>query len=260
MTLFHLDGVGRPPDNRMEMLKTDVKRSLTPEEGVVEQQEVKRLKTGSEVDRNSPDEVNQNHTGVLESQRVSSPINHQLESSENSLSQPPTLESPSANLTPNGTVSGDLQTLVTATEGVLNSGESWVMSGVPHPLTGEQGKSLVDLQNPGFFASVLNSARAVTYPHLVPVAASDPSEESSPSTPTPAESSASEPATTTMQAYQNASSWPVYPPTAQSYVPQYQDIKLNKQNAQMGVSYPGCGTNFDPNSQAFSFSKYANIL
>ena len=32
--------------------------------------------------------------------------------------------------------SGDLQTLVTASEGVLNSGESWVMSGVPHPLTG----------------------------------------------------------------------------------------------------------------------------
>ena len=67
--------------------------------------QVKRLKTGSEVDRNSPDEVIQNHTGVLESQRVSSPVNHQLESSENSLSQPPTLESPSANLTPNGTVS-----------------------------------------------------------------------------------------------------------------------------------------------------------
>ena len=51
MTLFHLDGVGRPPDNRMEMLKTDVKRSLTPEEGV-EQPEVGLLVTNCHGDCN----------------------------------------------------------------------------------------------------------------------------------------------------------------------------------------------------------------
>ena len=32
MTLFHLGGVGRPPDNRMEMIKTDLKRSVSPED------------------------------------------------------------------------------------------------------------------------------------------------------------------------------------------------------------------------------------
>ena len=42
---------------------------------------------------------------MLESQRVSSPAN-QIESSESPLSQPPALESPNTNLTPNGTVTG----------------------------------------------------------------------------------------------------------------------------------------------------------
>ena len=36
MTLFHLGGVGRPPDNGMEMIKTEIKRSLTPEDGTEE--------------------------------------------------------------------------------------------------------------------------------------------------------------------------------------------------------------------------------
>ena len=34
MTLLHLDGVGRPPDNGMEIINPEAKRSLTPEDGL----------------------------------------------------------------------------------------------------------------------------------------------------------------------------------------------------------------------------------
>ena len=33
MTLFHLDGVVRPPDTKMETLNHEAKRPLTPEDG-----------------------------------------------------------------------------------------------------------------------------------------------------------------------------------------------------------------------------------
>ncbi|XP_053394713.1 eyes absent homolog 1-like isoform X5 [Mercenaria mercenaria] len=234
---------------------------------------VKRLK----VERESPEKdehtVN-NHTGVLqELQPVNcnhpSPSLNQVE--ENSSSHTSTDSKDGyTEITPNGTTEGDIPSLVTTGDSVLQAGEPWVMSGVAGPLTGDPNKTLADLHNPNFIANFLNSSRAVAYPHIVQVPTSDTAASSSSSSETanegtsetnvtPSASATSETervdseTPTTMQAYsQNAAAQfgAFYnSPTAQSYIPPYQssaDIKSIKMNTQ----YPGYGANFAQAGQA----------
>ena len=74
---------------------------------------------------------------MLDSQRVSSPLNP-IESSESPQSQPPILESPNENLTPNGTVTGtliiigrDKKIWVTVDVVILKALSEWVAGYIP---------------------------------------------------------------------------------------------------------------------------------
>ncbi|XP_053394708.1 eyes absent homolog 1-like isoform X2 [Mercenaria mercenaria] len=220
MTLLEQCIVGSPPGTMEEVTGNDGKRTVSPSLDA-DEPGVKRLK----VERESPEKdehtVN-NHTGVLqELQPVNcnhpSPSLNQVE--ENSSSHTSTDSKDGyTEITPNGTTEGDIPSLVTTGDSVLQAGEPWVMSGVAGPLTvitikpslgdtsmtgsplspgevitipidwftgrGDPNKTLADLHNPNFIANFLNSSRAVAYPHIVQVPTSDTAASSSSSSET----------------------------------------------------------------------------
>lgn len=282
MTLIELGIVGSPRGTMEECARPE-KRTASP--GQDEEEEVlsgvKRLKADS-VNPDIEDLRTSNHTPpVLEELR---PVNNHIPASSHIEEDPSSQNSAdsregSTELTTNGYPEGSVASLVTSGDTALHAGDSWVMSGVAGPLTGDPNKTLADLHNPNFIANFLNSSRAVAYPHIVQVPTSESAATSSSSseaanegtsetsaTPSGSQTSESESVstttTTTMQAYsQNAAAQfgAFYnSPTAQSYLPQYQpsaDIKAIKMNPQLNSAYPGfTTTNFaQPGQTGFPY-------
>ncbi|KAL4236527.1 Eyes absent 1 [Mactra antiquata] len=209
MTLLENCMVGSPREIMEKGTRPNGKRTSSPD---LDDPGTKRLKTDSV----SPEvEVTtNNHIGSLDIQPInhqsSSPVNHHTEESSSSqLSDKDTTTY--TEITTNGSITGDLPSLVTSGDSVLQAGEPWVMSGVAGPLTvitikpsvgdasltgsplspgevitipldwftGDPNKTLTDLHNPNFIANFLNSSRAVAYPHIVQVPTSEASSSSS---------------------------------------------------------------------------------